>query len=177
MLFRSQASTFIQTWKCHEITALSNVLAFSQYRKDVCENGDRRWIFARNDAHQFIVVDLKEKRWVSEMGVDFGDAGERLPKSVTFSYLPTSASKVDPNAFEHFGSVNGGISDYTLVKRTTGVSTRYVMYEFDAGSSATAFMQLVAAGPESEESPNAGYIALLTIIIVSLLAEIGRAHV
>lgn len=125
-----QASTFIQTWKCHEPTALSNVLAFSQYRKDVCENGDRRWIFARNDKHQFVVVDLGEARWVSEIGVDFGDASERLPKSISFSYLGDSAAHqaVDISAFEHFGSVSGNIVNYAKTIRTSGVTARYIMY-------------------------------------------------
>lgn len=34
-------------------------------------------------------------------------------------------------------------------------------------------MQLVAAGPEFEESPSAGYIALVVIIVLSLLAVGG----
>jgi hypothetical protein len=41
----NQDSSFIQTWKCKKENAKNNVIAMEEYRKDVCVNGDRRWIF------------------------------------------------------------------------------------------------------------------------------------
>ena len=89
----------------------------------------------------------------------------------------TSEDAVEPSNFKTFGSVSSGIQEYVKVIKTSGVTTRYVMWEFEAGSSATAFMQLVAAGPEFQESPSAGYIALVVIIVLSLLAVGGFMYV
>lgn len=173
-----QASSFIQTWKCHETTALSNVLEFSQFRKDVCENGDRRWIFRKEDPQQRIIIDLGQQRWIAELGVDFGDAAKRLPKGITFSYLPASEDTVNAALFTEFGTTSKkGIEDYTKIIKSGGVTTRYIMYDFEADSDATAFMQLVAAGPDMDESSGAGYVALIVIVIVSLLAVVGFVYI
>ena len=170
-----QLSTFIQTYKCHERVALSNILLYSQQRTDVCQNGDRRWIFARDDPHQYMIVDLGQTRRISEIGVDFGTATARLPSAVAFSYLTKAAETVDPAAFTQFGTATSNIGDYVKSVKSSGVTARYIMWEFtpsNRNDDATAFMQLIAAGPDYDDS-SAGYIALAVIIVLSLLAVAG----
>lgn len=169
------ASTFIETWKCHRDNALTNIIAMSQYRKDTCSNGDRRWIFAGGDENQLVIVDLKKKRQISEMGVDFGNANERLPSGVTFKYIPYSdipfTKKLSFDLFEVFGSVDSDISGYVNVIQPGGVSARFVMYQFEATDElGSAFMQVVAAGPPFDENPSTSYIVLVVILIAGIIA-------
>jgi hypothetical protein len=167
----NQDSSFIQTWKCKKENAKNNVIAMEEYRKDVCVNGDRRWIFAGDDNDQYVIIDLGKTRLVSEMGVEFGDAVERLPSAITFKYLGEETSVVTPQSFSTFGKVTSNIEEYVSAVWFGSVQARYVLYQFqeDEFEGGTAFLQLVAAGPDLADAPSTGYVVIVIMILAGLI--------
>lgn len=79
---------------------------------------------------RYVIIDLGKTRLVSEMGVEFGNAVERLPSAITFKYLGEETSVVTPQSFSTFGKVTSNIEEYVSAVWFGSVQARYVLYQF-----------------------------------------------
>eukprot|EP01052_Picozoa_sp_SAG31_P009323 SAG31_NODE_487_length_14980_cov_9.526376_16_plen_286_part_00 len=155
---------------CHQCGRNKENLMFDtsgQSAPHQCENGDTRFMFARGDQDQNIVINLGRPRSVNKIGaeIDTGDRdvwdffrAEVSDDGITWTEFGTvGEDDASPDALEHT----------EFIEASDPVTTQYIRYSFgpnshNHGGVGSAVHRLFASGhyDESDEPPQSCWIGL-----------------